>query len=518
MFVDTELYQNIPLVDFISKKSHLINYHKMRILSFVHVTKYVYQPATNIQNSSYILQKPFGKMKIDQNGEDLYDSRWIAHKCKSSHLTENVHKYEYHWSFQWKFLLDKHLNINLTFEYIHISIANNFECYIGKIEIKDVHGNNSGFVYCGIHSNMIVYLSLNYINLHLSLRTFVFCQIQLSFAVTDPNRIVSYMRNIYEATNPIWSLYFSATSTFCVKFHLFVKKFKCLKVLFLVKNSFTKEIFDGPGTLSKIIQPHYQNGSEVYMTSTFQCIIYVYYKSRITVQHIVFNSIEIPVKSVVILNRNDINHVNYPNCCRNSSIIAIMIKVKEHFSINFTVSRLITSLKRNTDCNYGGLTSFEESNQGKTELLTVCFNHSFVHGYKHVYSTQASMRLVFYSYPEYGKFNIRIELKSTTCKLVNLNICMNTEFTVTFPESGCIVYQFKHEFDIKVYETYVRCGLLSCSVKLWFNTTLPDSRKIQLHTLGYLQGKGQFDSFVDCNKVCSYLGISKIDRSRKYTF
>ena len=490
MFRDIGFYLNGFTIDFISVKSYLIFYHNMRIISFLQATKYIYQPTIKIQNSSFILQKPFGKMKVDQNGEDLYDSKWVADNCESPHSTEFFNNYEYHWSFHWKFLLDKHLNINLTFEYIHISINNNLGCFIGKLEINNFNDDNSGFVYCGIHSYMIAYPSFNLINILLSLKSFVSCKIELSFAVTDPNRIVSYMRKNYEAVNPVWTVHFIKTQTFCDKFHLKDRQFKYLNILFTPKNSFTKEIFDGPSTMSKIIQPYFQNGREVYITSTFQCIIYVYLQSRIVAPNIAYESIEIREKSAVIIDRNyDINHINYPNCCSNSSLCAIIVEVTEHFRVNLTLSYLTTSLKRNDHCQYGGLTIFDKNNRAKTELLRVCMNHSFVHRQKNIYSTDSSMLLIFYSYPELRELNIVVKLGSTTCKLVYFNTCMNTDFFVTFPNSGCIVYQFSHDFDIKVYETYVRCGTLSCTAKLLFNTTVSYSREIKLHILGYLKGK-----------------------------
>ena len=193
MLVDIELNLNGSSVNFISLKSYVIFYHKKRIVSFLHVANKIFQPTIIIWNSSLIVQKPFGKIEVDQNGEDLYDPKWAEANCGSLHQAENFYQYKYHWSFQWKFLLDKLLNINLTFEYIHISIKNNLECDIGKLEIKDLNNNNSGSVYyCGIHSNMIAYPNFQYVNLQLSIRSFVSCQIQLSFAVTDQNRIVSF--------------------------------------------------------------------------------------------------------------------------------------------------------------------------------------------------------------------------------------------------------------------------------------------------------------------------------------
>ena len=453
MLVNIELHLNGSSVDFISLKSYLILYHKKRIVSFLHVANNILQPTINIWNSSLVIQKPFGKIEVDQNAEDLYDPKWVEANCESLHQAENLYKYEYYWSFQWKFLLDKHLNINLTFEYIHISINNNFECYIGKLEIKDLHNNNSSFVYyCGIHSNMITYPNFQYVNLQLSIRSFVSCQIQLSFAVTDPNRIVSFIRQFYKAVNPVWSLYFNQPYLVLEKFHLLDQKFKYFNITFSVENSFTREIFDGPGTLSKIIQPHFQNDRQVYMTSTFQCIIYVYLESMTKGYDIAFNTITIPVQSEVMFNNKDeINYINYPNCSRNSDICVIMIKAMELYKINLTVNSVISTLKRNDLCSYGRLSTFDNSNQSKAELSTLCMNHSFVHKYENIYTTQSSMLLILYSYPEFGKLSITVELRASKCKLVNFNTCMSTEFTVTFPETGCIVYQFSHEFQIKVY-------------------------------------------------------------------
>ena len=478
--------------NFISLKSRVIFYHRKRIASFLHVVNYIYQSTYNFQNSSLVMLKPFGKIKVNLSNiydlYGLYETKW--NKCVHLHQIENKNKNDYHLSLQWEFLLDKHLNINLTFKYIHISIQNNFVCYIGKLEIKDLHGNNSDFLYCGMYSNMIVYPPFIYIKLQISLRLLVSCQIQLSFAVMDSNRIVSFVRKNSEVINPILSLYFIKTHLFCEKFHLMDQKFKYLKITFLIKNNFAKEIFDGPGTLSKFIQPLFQNGREIYVTSTFQCVINVYLKSGATSQNIAYTSVALQIQSMVPLNRNDVmGQIKYPNCRSNSSICAILIKTIKHFRVNLTISSIISSLKRNDLCYYGGLTIFDKNNQNKTELSTLCMNNSFGYRYENIYSTQFSMLLIFYTYPEFGKLNITVELRPTRCKPINFNPCATIENPLTLPETGCIVYQFSPEIDIKVYKSYVRCGIFTCSVKSLFNTTVHDSEKWRVHILGYLQGK-----------------------------
>ena len=479
---------------FIALKSHIILYHRKRIDSFLHVVNYIYKPTYNFRNSSLVMRKPFGKIKINSSGiDDLYGSK--SDKCEQ---IQNKYKRDYHWSLQWRFLLDKHLKINLTFEYIHISLQNNFECYIGKLEIKDLHSNDSDFLYCGLYSNLIVYPPFSYIKLHISLRSFVSCQIQFSFAVMDSNRIVSFVRKNSEAVNPVWSIYFNETHLFCERFHLMDQKFKYLNITFLIKNGFAKEVFDGPGTMSEIIQPLFQNDRQVYVTSTFQCVIHVYFHSKAAGQNIAYDSITVQIQSTVTLNRSDVmSQIKYPNCQLNSDMCVILIKTIKHFRINLTVSSFTSSLKRNDHCYHGGLTIFDKNNQNKTELSTLCMNHSFLHRYENIYSTHVSMLLIFYSYPEFGELHITVELRPTNCKVIILKPCVTIKKHLTMPETGCIVYQFRPEIDINVYESYVRCGTFTCNVKLQFNTTVPDSKRWRIHTLGYLQGEKSLlaDSF-----------------------
>ena len=499
MYIDKLLHRTAELLPveielyfgdaFISLKSSVIVYHRKRISSFLYVVNYIYQPTHNFQSSSLVMRKPFGKIKVNLSStDDLYGSRWD--KCVHSNQIDNKYQHHYPWSFKWKFLLDKHLNINLTFEYIHMSVQNNFGCYIGKLEIKDLHGNNSDFVYCGMYSYMIVYPPFNYIKLHLSLRSFVSCQIQFSFAVMDSNRIVSFVRKNSEAINPVWSFYFMETHLLCEKFPLMDQKIKYLKITSLIRNGFVKEIFDGPGTLSKIVQPFLQNGRQVYVTTTFQCVLIVYLKSWTTVQNVGYDTITMQIKSTVSLNRSDVtSKVKYPNHRSNSGTHAILIKEIKHFRINLTISSLTSNLKKNYLCYYGGLTIFDKNNQNKTELSTFCIHLCFVHRYENIYSTHFSMLLIFYSYPEYGKLNITVELRSSKCKLINFNPCVTIKKHLPLPETECIVYIFNPVIDIKVYESYVRCGTFTCNVKLQFNTTVPDSKKRIVHTLGYLQGE-----------------------------
>ena len=102
------------------------------------------------------------------------------------------HQVRCDYNHNWRFKLDGWLRLNLTFQYIYISINNYYGCYIGNLTVKSFSKlDTPDLVQCGVHSYMISYPIYKNVDIVLHIKCYVTHEIELYFCVIDPNRIVS---------------------------------------------------------------------------------------------------------------------------------------------------------------------------------------------------------------------------------------------------------------------------------------------------------------------------------------
>ena len=138
-------------------------------------------------------------------------------------FTINIHNYYY--NHKWRFTLDKRLKLNISFEYIYISINNYYGCYIGNLTIKTYSKlNTTDLIYCGTHSYITSYPQYRNVDIILDIRVWITYEIKLVYSVTDPNIIVSSMPSKNRKNKPLWMVSFPQKGAFIAIIHLLVKK------------------------------------------------------------------------------------------------------------------------------------------------------------------------------------------------------------------------------------------------------------------------------------------------------
>ena len=106
----------------------------------------------------------------------------------------------------------------------------------------------------------------------------------------------------------------------------------------------------------------------------------------------------------------------------NSKLLILKITMLQNQYLNMTISNLTCNEIKNIHCKYAGLSVYDLVNNSYEEISTICHSSE---RYKHrnIYSCTFYVLLVFYSYPEYRKFNTIVSLFSTSCNIVTLNAC-----------------------------------------------------------------------------------------------
>ena len=186
-------------------------------------------------------------------------------------ILHTIKKEYYYQNFTWEFHLYKNLRLNISFKYIYIVYGKLYHCYFGKLSVNSYNKYQcQHFNYCGIYSDLENYPWFNMIDIKMVLRPHVSYDIQLSYIVIDPGKIISYPTN--EKSKLILYTYLPQSTEYKQKFHVQIIKiyFICLTVS--AKNNESYEIYKGPDDLADQIK---SNNLSLYVSSTFQCMIKV---------------------------------------------------------------------------------------------------------------------------------------------------------------------------------------------------------------------------------------------------
>ena len=169
-----------------------------------------------------IVKLPQGKLEKLGHSENIDNAKQQAIRGE---------EYYYH-THSWKFILDKHLRLNITFYHIVIKINKLYDCSVGNLPIKTFMKNPKifSFSYCGIHSNTVNYPKYQNVDIIHSLRPYVSYHVKLSYSVIEVNRITSYAVEKHQELKPKWILHLVQQMQHILKIHLLVDSLKFLKI------------------------------------------------------------------------------------------------------------------------------------------------------------------------------------------------------------------------------------------------------------------------------------------------
>ena len=122
---------------------------------------------------------------------------------------------------------------------------------------------------------------------------------------------------------------------------------------------------------------------------------------------------------------NECLNISFPEGKYNQGNLKTMklkVIMLQNQNLNITTSYLICNETNNINCKYGCLSVYDSLNNSYQEISITCHSNER-YKLRNIYSHTFYVSLVFYSYPEYGKFSISVFLSGTSCKIVTINAC-----------------------------------------------------------------------------------------------
>ena len=315
------------------------------------------------------------------------------------------------------------------------------------------------FVYCGEHSKFTIYPQHSELVL-LKLDTYSTLQIsfEVFFSVLSSNIVTNvvsedmttghFQSNASAKTETILLLLNSTIYTV----HVQVNKYQ---ILFTQSKQSTMEtcikIFDGPGLHSDIISQKLSSSEGQYFScKSFQAIIQLFLSTFCDSEIQYGPAAKHIMKEHVVQS----TYFNFPseNCPMTNHLFCVIKIMKasnllhQHFKLN--VLHLSFSKHSLSGCRFAGLSVYKSSTEGFQTWNSLC-KIPFLYGtnYRSMYSNTSSLLLVIYSYTEYANISGILEVTTTRCCSISVDICAFTHF--------CLVEEFYNEDHCHLFLNYI---------------------------------------------------------------
>ena len=359
--------------------------------------------------------------KIKMASGKMYLSTTIKSQLRRHVL---YYKDDYYFQFAATFNTDKKLSLNLTFHGLYFASAhiNSKTANLSLYKIGSQKETQLSLSYGGHYAGFSIYPRKGSCLLIISVQVFVQLVLNATFFVMDSNLATTFHMTKYSQINlfSFWHIYENHVET-----NSFIQIIKTHRIILNLSQEYLQQhvVFDGPGSLSAILNPEYVLGSEayVYNCSSFQCLI-----------KIISNNIE-----GIFVNYFAIKlHTTLETTIHNSSLLTLfgskcktkpcllVFHAQSGYQVNITVLNMsYKSTILHLDCRYGGL-SFKEGLHGDNyETVPFCENHnSSIQASRSYYSSKFTLTIVFYTYDKYSESNVILHISPTKCKPVPLSI------------------------------------------------------------------------------------------------
>ena len=336
------------------------------------------------------------------------------------------------------FNVDKKLTLNITFLVLKFYMESNLCDAVGiEVVVKKISLNRNTtnkeeikYSYCKQYAAFNFYSKFNelYIKSIRDHRDFVLpFHLYIIFSVIDKQFVTTELetkegsnwlikRNISAIKH--FNFYKLYGNCFLISFQIQVKKMYQIIISLLVKH-FT--IFDGPGFIFPIIN----SSQNVYVTSTYQCII----------QHIMQpnNSFEgqefsFTVKTMHIQKQFNVTDIDmlfkFPDMCENVVCIT-KVTSGQGYQVNFTMETMYSMNSLGFACLFWGLVVVEQFDSTYEESKTICetLDHN-VSPSRSFYSIQSSIFIVIVNYQNSENNSFLGVVSKTRCQPVHIDPCL----------------------------------------------------------------------------------------------
>ena len=435
------LHKNINDIMEYYKKQTYFDFHFI----YIHVRRMQIfrQLATDVIQYDWKCNKTWEKLKVSKVESVLFlltpirginDIIYI--NCKYG---THYHKIKYvEFNNKWIFTLHKLYRLNITFEHLHFYLSSYSGCDIGSMTIT-AH-NTFKIKYCGVHSAVSIFPPHSNVTIDILTTYAIVFSVVLSYSIIDPHNIITISHDHtilskwthyydHDIENK-WAWYFTKRHIYVQIFMFIIKRYQYMVIHFTVCNNCSIKVHDGPDFLSPSLKPvsvdanrisHNPENYQVYLTSSFQCILFIFHSNeRLTKEIIKYSSHNLyPNKTCLISPFRNMTVFVFPknHFCMNRNPCMIQFQTDERYRFNITMRSMYNSNQSDKLCIYAGL-SIYDNQQDWRELSKIC-----TYSKRNIYSLASGVLVLAYSYREYGSFSVELEISTTRCNVVEMNYC-----------------------------------------------------------------------------------------------
>ncbi len=398
--------------------------------------------------------------------------------------------------FEHIFYVDKHLKLNISVEHISIVAGYLSTCELGYFALWPF------ICYCGFHANVLIFPESNNSTLATLFSHLATCYLKYSFSVSDNNGIVSTQtQRPFQPKFLVtaWNLKLLKSGKKVQYSHVQVGKFNKIRVL----SKASAHLFDGPGTKS----PHVLLHNSVFLTTTFQCVLYEFLESNqstnLNVQWIRTQE----STKVIELNSSENNILISNALCKSGLAICVFeVLVSQNHTVNVSVFSMKDTSHRNNLCHFAGV-SISMNTTAAGELALLCSQQMNNLRHKSVFAASPQIYIMLYYFREYTTFNVSTKVSFTKCHVVKFNLCEyywecqtqrcdadHRRFfyrrapTDTKITENCVVHQFFHELTEGLLPPLRKHRVQNCYLPKWKPPFFRD-KLTTIEVFGHLRGK-----------------------------
>ncbi len=317
----------------------------------------------------------------------------------------------------WFFIVNKHLDLNLTFFKVDF-FYENLDCRLGHLLII-TNKKVKRFEFCGKYTLFNLYPNNPKVTIQVQSALCHLANVQGSFVVMDTN--VTCTTSSAKANSnipPIDAVILYKTETTVKFYFIAVEKTALVIVQF---HSFCKHsIYDGPDVFTGTAKPRKKS---FYLLSTFQCFMWVEINRTVhTACHVAFR--QWAHRPTVYLWHKKAS-ISLPNdACKHTAKMYLISVASYDDQLNATLaSMFVPTEAKSPHCRHGGLAVVENSTGSYSEITTVCDNESDISQSKNFYSHKSALTFVVFWYNVQAPVHVELKLTITECKAVVLELC-----------------------------------------------------------------------------------------------
>lgn len=398
-------------------------------------------PKDAVKNYISVYQ-PLGNIMFTTKGHSVL---WYFYKetytsCLYSGAKDPIYAAPVHVKNCWEFKLLPSLTINFTFLQFKIKCVHGL-CTRGNISVVS---DSMEFLYCGEHSKFAIYPQYSpLISLILDSYSTLKIVFQAYFSIL-PSRVVSNIISLNMSIGNIHKYIFANVESILLlkhstlyTVHVQVNKYQILNIESMIYTTECHvQIFDGPGTDSdQISQQLSKNRKQRFSCKSFQAVIQ-YFTSRLFYNE---TSYFATATNIFKVNIEQSKYLFFPsdNCLlRNHMFCVFQITVDKHYPhkhLNISFLHLSHGKNSISGCKFAGLATYKPVNDSFAALHTLC-KVPYLHGthQRNLYSNTRSLLLVIYSYPEYANISGVLQMTTTACTSINVDICAFAHFCLFY--------------------------------------------------------------------------------------